>query len=272
VCRFFALHGIVDELALGLSASALKNLARAAENDRYASFKTHDDGWGFTVFSTAGAYLYKTVKPIWLDHEGQSKLIERLSSLRGSRVSVIAHARKASPYTPKEIVDVHPYVFKTREGYLLSFAHNGSIKAELLGESKCAGGLRRSDSYIFAERVLAKSSFSELAESLKKSIEKGLVKTALNSALSVLSPHGVYTLVLNYYISGDKSYYALYYLKTGSVVIAGSSTNMEMTLQDAARGSSPSAIETGELGNGRAIVCGNECTFCNLGLDCNITA
>lgn len=258
MCRFFAFHGYLDEKAYDVLFLAISALSEASLHDRYAPFndKSHGDGWGFSVFLKSGdLLLYKSVKPIWLDEGGRNRALAFLSKLKGEALSAIFHARRASPNTPKEVLDVHPFVVRFKDSGLFSFAHNGSFRVDVLGYSH----LTRSDSYIYAKEVMRNSTPKDAPRTLHDTIKKGLVQTAMNVALSIHDFNTLTTIGVNFYLIDKTEYYDMYRLDFDGFHLFGSSTNMLALLEKLS--GHWASFSFGKIGNGNAVICEEDCAF-----------
>jgi len=258
MCRFIAMHGYIDEASQDAFGIALESLVDAARVDKYSDFKSHDDGWGFSVFTDKNALLYKSIRPIWSDENGLRKLRQIFSSLNKRRASIVIHARKASSNTPREVLDAHPFMFRLADGNLFSFAHNGAFNLSILGYTSDNQMLSRSDSYIYAKEVLSKATYRDILQAIRKSIEAGMVKSAMNIAISIKTPTELATIAVNYYLSNKPLYYDMYYLKVNDLYMIGSSTNMEKTAEDLQE------AKLEKLGNHGVMVCRETCSKCTV--------
>lgn len=261
MCRFVAIHGYINKTSYEVLKITIDSLMDASRWDKYSDFKLHDDGWGFSVFTMEDILLYKSIKPIWNDEEGLRKLKSIILSLNMRKASIIVHARKASSNTPREVLDAHPFIFKLADGNYFSFAHNGAFDLSKLGYATDNEMLVRSDSYIYSKEVLSKATYNTILQVIQEFTMKGVIKTAMNSVISIKTQADLTTIAINYYLNNNPLYYDMYYLEIKDLHIIGSSTNMEKVAESLARlGLLGKNLE--KLGNHGVLVCRDKCNRC----------
>jgi len=97
--------------------------------DKEYAFRSHEDGWGYSIAVFKGWWhtiTYKTRTPVWLDNlTPLRKVIEGADIVLG-----LIHTRKASTGMPINAYSAHPYTVSVKQGCILHVAQNGGIKKE----------------------------------------------------------------------------------------------------------------------------------------------
>ncbi len=224
MCRLLA-FALTEEFDVGY---LLKLLVNASKREILASFKQHDDGWGYAVALKEDEWRllsYKTRVPIWEDSSisALERLLRRYSIALG-----LVHTRKASKNTPVDTFSAHPFSFTSNDGSLVFFAQNGGIdkvKAyELLSNRVKVDLDSVSDTFIHAMllREFVEKNDGKLIDGFIKLHEllhdKGLYGSCSNILILKFSPRDKVELLVARIIYGEarREYCELYEAKHGS--------------------------------------------------------
>lgn len=224
MCRF----AVFATRNYGLVLSVLASLVEASRfdfiADREWGFKSHGDGWGYSVAVFKGRWFsstYKTRSPIWYDDMGFLRsLVEGADLVLG-----LVHTRKASSGMPVDTFSAHPYTVQVEDGSLLHVAQNGGIDRdraveEFLGNEVKFDVSRVTDTFVYALLIAReydgtsgsppKRLLNALIRLHRRLNESSVRKSCLNTAVLLEGPGDVYVVagVRDYYGEGD--YYKLY--------------------------------------------------------------
>lgn len=220
--------------------------------------RSHNHGWGLL-------YVERRFEEFSLCHHRSSlplrstELARVLRGLVGEGLDwglLVLHSRLTGG-EPINVLNSHPFHAALEGGGHLWLAHNGSVdKAALANELGLAQLQERyADSYFLTHwvaRGMDEPTPEALLRSLRKIVERGLVKTALNIAAVVLGEQGsVGAVALNYVAPGAShlgDYYRLHELSPapGATLVASSTVAYYMRKLTGAEGR--------PLANGEAVV------------------
>ncbi|MGC8902105.1 MAG: class II glutamine amidotransferase [Fervidobacterium sp.] len=161
----------------------------------------HNDGWGCVLSDGSKTLQYKSIKPIYQDDLGLTKIDEEF------KIGII-HARLASKGLPKTTLQLHPFHKKG-----MYFAHNGTIK------SAKRENVYQSDTYEYFENISEFKSLYELAKNIE-SFAKENEFTGMNFIIFDEIEETLYVCCLYKDTPKNREYFTLhYYEEDGNFIV-----------------------------------------------------
>lgn len=160
---------------------------------------SHGDGWGLAAFSTGGyagdeasVLHYRSSLPAWEDEK-----LELAARLVGVPAILVAHARRASPNTPRGVGAAHPFALHlSRSGGTLFVAQNGEVVVgKIHGAPRDLKPGEVVDTFAYAVELASlleekQDLFSALVELHRKLAGCGRVKRMANTVALLVARRG----------------------------------------------------------------------------------
>jgi len=186
---------------IGNSRDELERLVGGLENaarvDKVAvklgmKHTTHQDGWGFAIYSDRGISFYKSEKPIFDD--------EKVLPPTAGKIYAIYHARQASKGYAVRRRFSHPFLGETDENYVF-LTHNGTLDGQKLAEELNFHG-DALDSELALKYALQNDSLGQAVTDLQ---EYTMPNSALNLLILQISKDGGAEVFVKHYYKKDRA-------------------------------------------------------------------
>ncbi len=238
MCRFFLYAGPADRAVI---RDLFKLMLEVSRCDAYGVVSgiddNHPDGWGIYYLNlTRGTeMLTRSGRAIYEDLRLVNNVLDTvLSSMKdGDSIVLLLHIRAASTGEPLGPEHAHPYAISIVDGTKIVLAHNGAVHkdriAKILNQQIRIDKMTDSKvlTYYIARRV---EQGLDLVTAIQEVIERGLVKTALNTGIVRVFPDARCEIVATSHLEKLNElphricYYRLYRARLGEIDIFLSST------------------------------------------------